>query len=217
EEVRLTKELVDYWLTEADKYGRDYRFLAAIGAVREAIRTDPARQTTRDRLRQAVAIQARLDQDWFKAIHEVNERRYPQAMDTLKSILAVNPDSARAHGKLGTLYAIAGDKQQAVEHLQAVGRCDPDDPYGYAMLGWLAYLDDRPDEALAAYQRADDIEPFDAKNHYHMGLALAKLGRLPDAEDRFRQVLRIDPKHTGACQALADTLRRQGKEDEALH
>ena len=31
------------------------------------------------------------------------------------------------------------------------------------MLGWLAYLEGRLDEALGHYRRADEIEPFHAK------------------------------------------------------
>ena len=38
---RLTAELVEHWLGESEKRQRDYRFLAAIGAAREALRLDP--------------------------------------------------------------------------------------------------------------------------------------------------------------------------------
>ena len=57
--------------------------------------------------------------------------------------------------------------------------------------------------AAEFYRQADALEPYNAKTNYHWGLALAKLGRLPEAAERFRQVRAIDPKHAGAYQGLA--------------
>jgi predicted CXXCH cytochrome family protein len=215
EAARLTAALVEHWLAEAERDRRDHRFLAAIGAVREAVRLDPG-PATRERLRQAVAVQAGLDADLVQALRRVDEHRFADAIETLQKILLVKPDLALAHGKLGTVYAITGRSDLAVEHLQAAARYDPNDPYGYTMLGWLAYLQGRPEDAVAAYRHADEVEPFDAEINYHLGLALAKLGRWEEAVDCFRRVLTIDPKHAGGCQCLADALRRQGHASEAL-
>src|SRR5262249_1420339 len=63
---------------------------------------------------------------------------------------------------------------------------------------------------------ADEIEPFNAKINYHLGLALAKLGRWPEAADRFRRVLTMDPNHAGGCHSLSHALRHQGQPAEAL-
>jgi tetratricopeptide (TPR) repeat protein len=216
EAARLTKTLVDFWLGEAERLRGEYRFLAAIGAVREALRLDPA-PATRARLREAVATQAHLDADLVEALHLADERRFPEAIATLKRILTVKPDLALAHGKLGTLYAAAGRPDLAFPQLQAVAEDDPDDAYGYTMRGWLAYLQDRAEDAVEAYRRADAIEPFNTEIQYHWGLALVNLGRLPEAADCFRRALTIEPKHAGASQGLSHALRAQGHADEALH
>jgi tetratricopeptide (TPR) repeat protein len=212
---RFTRALVDHWLAEANHRRSQHRFLAAIGAIREALRLDPAPQT-RDKLHEFVAIQAQIDADLVTAFHQIEEQRLPEAVESLNRILTVKPDLAIAHGKLGTVYAILGQHEKAVEHLQAVAQHDPDDPYGYMMLGWLAYLQDRAEDAVAAYRRADEIEPHDAKINYHLGLALAKLGRLPEATACLRRVLDIDPNHAGGCQALSHVLRQEGRATEAL-
>src|SRR5262249_35747105 len=128
----------------------------------------------------------------------------------------VKPDLGTAQGRLGTLYAIAGQRELAVEHLRAVARYDPDDSYGYSMLGWLAYLDGRFDESAEFYRQACDLDPFDAKINYHWGQALLALDRLPEAADCFRRILSIDPNHPGGCQALSHVLRRQGESAEAM-
>jgi tetratricopeptide (TPR) repeat protein len=215
EAERLKGSLLAHWLGEAARYRREYRFLAAIGATREAMRLSPA-PATRDQLRELVAIQAGLDADLAEGLHQVEERRFPEAIETLTRILAVKPDLAVAHGKLGTVYAITGRSEAAAEHLRSVARCDPDDPYGFMMLGWLAYLQGRPEEAVEAYHRAEEIDPWSAQVQYHLGLALTRLERWAEAAESFRRVLVVAPQHAGGCQGLAHALRRQGQATEAV-
>jgi tetratricopeptide (TPR) repeat protein len=211
---RLTRALVTHWLAEADRYRRQYRFLAVIGALREALRLEDA-PATRAQLRQAVAFQAKLDADLVLALHQVDQKQFPQAIETLQRILTVKPDHALAHGKLGSCYAVTGRKDLAVEHLQAVALHDPDLPYGYEMLGWLAYLGNRSEEAVDFYRRANAIEPLNAQINHRWGLALVKLARWEEAGDCFRRVLTIDPRHAGGCQGQSIVLRQQGRPEEA--
>jgi Flp pilus assembly protein TadD len=213
--ARLRRELVEHWLDESDRRQRNYRFLAAIGALREARRLDPA-PATRQRLREVVATQARLDDGLVETVHHIDRGRFPEAIETLKKILAIKPDLAVAHAKLGRAYASVGQGELAREHLRAVARYDPSDPSGYTLLGWLAYLDGRAEEAALAYGQAAEIEPYNAQISYHLGLALAQFGRLREAVASFRRVLAIDPKHAGGCQGLSHTLRQQGEAKEAV-
>jgi tetratricopeptide (TPR) repeat protein len=211
----LTRSLNEKWLAEAEAYRRDYRFEAAIGAYREAVRLDPA-PATRRKLDETISLLNKLETDFGIAVRLIDERRFAEAEALLREVLDIKPDLAAAHGKLGTLYASIGRNDRAVEHLQAVARHDPDSAYGQTMLGWLAYLQGRAEEAVEAYERAEEIEPFNAKINFHMALALVKLERWPEARDRFRRVLTIEPNHTEACHGLSQVLRRQGDREEAL-
>jgi tetratricopeptide (TPR) repeat protein len=213
--AQLTKVLVEYWLGEAEKRQKEFRSLAAIGAVREAFRVDPS-PAVASRLHEAVAQRARLDAEWALGLHQIEEQRVPEAIDTLKRVLQLQPDMAAAHSKLGALYASVGKRDLAIPQLQKVAQCDANDPSGYMMLGWLAYTDARFKEAVQAYRQADAIEPFSAHVKYYLGLALAKVGQLPEAVASFRQALDIDPSHAGACQGLSHALRQQGQAVEAL-
>jgi tetratricopeptide (TPR) repeat protein len=215
EAARLTRELVEFWWVEAERYVREYRFMAALGALREALRLDPT-PASRAKFQQVAAIQARLDGDWYTALHQVDEHRYPEAIQTLEAILTVKPDSAGTHAKLGAVYAAVRRNDLALEHLQAVAHYDPDDDRGYAMLGWLAYLQGKAEEALGNYRRADEIEPFSAKTNYLMGLALLRLDKLAEASTSFRRVLSIDPNHAEAHHGLSLIEHRQGQAAEAL-
>jgi tetratricopeptide (TPR) repeat protein len=215
EATHLAKMLADHWVEESSKFRREHRFLAAIVALREALRFDDS-PTMREKLREVVAIQRKIDAGLFTAQHQMDEHRYPEAIETLQSLLTIKPDFAKAHGKLGTLYAVMGKNDVATKHLEAVAQFDPDDAYGFSMLGWLAYLQGRPDEAVKAYRQADAIEPFSSKTNYHMGLALAKMGQTTEASSAFKRALAIDPKHAGACQGLSHALRESGQVAESL-
>jgi len=215
EAERLTQELVDYWLAEAEAYRQQRRLIAAIAAMREAVRLDPSPKL-RDQLRATVAVQTQLADDWAKAQHLIAEKRVPEAIETLTAILQTTPDDAKAHGRLGTLYAMSDQRSLALVHLKKSAALDADDPYAFAMLGWLAYLDGQPEEALDYYGSAQIAEPYNAKLHYQMGLALAQLERMAEASESFRQALQIQPDHVEACAGLNLALRASGKPREAL-
>jgi tetratricopeptide (TPR) repeat protein len=213
--ARLSQELTDYWLSEAQRRRHEYRFLAAIGAYREALRIEPS-STAHAGLRDTIRVQADLNALLVAGMHELDLQRFDAAVSSLEKVLAIKPDHAIAHGKLGTAYAALGRSDLAAKHLQAVSLHDPNEPYGEIMLGWLAYLDGRTDDAAAAYRRADALEPFNVKTHYHWALALAKAGRLSESATHFREALTIAPDHVGACQGLTGVLLRQGKPEDAI-
>src|SRR5262249_24992159 len=161
EATRLAKGLVAHWLAESEKRREAYRFLGAITAVREALRVEPA-PDARARLQKLIAAQTQIDSDLYEGLYLGEKNRHPEAIATLTKAWDRRPDFPVAHGKLGMLYAqpagslgsvradpalIAGQRRLAVEHLEAVAKYDPDDSYGHTMLGWLAYVDGRLEEA----------------------------------------------------------------------
>src|SRR5262249_19666147 len=98
EAARLTEDLVKHWLAAAENRRRDHRFLAAIGALREALRLDP-RPQLRHLLQKAEAVQAGLDADWVGALQLIDDAKNLEAISMVKRVLEVKPDLARAHGK----------------------------------------------------------------------------------------------------------------------
>jgi tetratricopeptide (TPR) repeat protein len=216
---RLASELAEHWVKESERCRHNYRFLAAIGAAREALSVDPppaVRARAEAARREAIGLQTDLNAEFIEAMHAADEQKAGKAIGILNKILTIKPDFAIAHGKLGTLYAATGKTDEAVRHLEAVARYDPDNASGLAMLGWLAYLGGRPADAIQHYRQAEKIEPFDAKINYHWGLALIKLENWAEAADRFRRALAVDPNHAGSSQGLAHALKQQGKAAEAV-
>ncbi|MBN8907978.1 MAG: tetratricopeptide repeat protein [Rhodospirillales bacterium] len=211
----LAAELSGHRLGEADRLRGEHRFVEAIGAARDATRAKPS-PTASARLRELIELQRGLEDGFFAAERQFAARRYPDAIRGLEGVLKLKPDWAQAHGKLGTLYAATGDRPRAIEHLLAVARSDPDDAYGYNMLGWLAYLDGKGEEAADYFRKADALQPFTAEINYRWGLALLLLERWAESGARFRVALAVDPNHAGACQGLSHALRQQGQTAEAV-
>ncbi|HUY90720.1 MAG TPA: tetratricopeptide repeat protein [Pirellulales bacterium] len=212
---RLTAALAEHWLAEGDRCRREHRLLTAIYAYRQALQLNPAPET-RLKLDEVVDNRRKFAYDFAAANRLMAEKKMSDAIVQFQNVLKIIPEFAKAHGRLGTAYAATGQKELAVEHLQAAAKYDPDDLYAPSMLGWLAYLEGRPEDALEHYRRAEEIEPYNAQVNYQLGLTLSSFPRWPEAEKRFRQALEIDPNHAGACQGLSHALRQQGQTDEAL-
>jgi tetratricopeptide (TPR) repeat protein len=211
---RVAAELTEYWLKQAEVCRREDRLKAAIGAYREALQITQA-PATRQRLREVIARQAEFD-DLVHAAAEVDRRDPARLIGHLQKILDRKPDDARTHGELGTIFAMMGKRNEAIPHLNAVVRHDPNNGSGMTRLAWMAHVEGRPYEAAALCAEAEKVEPGQPMNYFVWGMALAKLERWPDAEKRFRVALKIDPTHAGANQGVSDALRHQGQAQEAV-
>lgn len=212
---KLTEELVDHYLGQLDQCQADHRFVGAIAAGREALRIDD-NPVVRERLKAAIAIETRLEEFRSQANRALAQRQFPEAMKLLKQIIEIKPDDAIAQGRLGTCYAELGDMKLAEEHWKAVEKYDPDDVYGLGMLAWMAFRQNRLDDSLALYRHADEIEPYEAKVKYQIGMILAKQNKLREALPWFQAALAIEPLNDGALQAIIGTYRQLGRAKDAI-
>ena len=92
------------------------------------------------------------------------------------------------------------------------GRRPGRDFASYLAQGDRLRMRERPDSALFAYARAQELEPTRPEPHVGRGLALLDQGRLVPAERSFQQALRLDPRSGPALMGLAETYRAQGAE-----
>jgi tetratricopeptide (TPR) repeat protein len=214
EAERLSGQLTDYWLKEAEERRSAGRFMAAIGAFREALQVTP-NPATRQRLQEVIIRQGELD-DLNVKLANADRRNSAEVIRILTRILEIKPDDARAHSELGTVYALAGQRAEAIPHLQAVAKCDPGNASGVTRLAWLALIEARLEEALALCDQADRIAAGQPTTHVVRGMALAKQQRWPGAETEFRKALEGNPTDSEASRGLSEVLRPQGKVEEAL-
>jgi tetratricopeptide (TPR) repeat protein len=207
--AELATLLARHYTSEADRDAQEYRYFEAIGAAREAARFDPSPEAAA-RVKAAVDRKVALDDGFYAAEREQSAGRTREAVTRIEQLLKVKPNWAAAHGKAGTLLAALGDRTAGVGHLEAVARSDPDDPYGYNMLGWLAYLDGRPAAAAGYFEKTDRLTPRSAEVLYRWGLSLLDLRDWTGAADRFTRATVADPRHAGAWHGLGHALRHAG-------
>lgn len=215
EATKLEQELIQDWIKEGDGLRAAHRYLAAIDAYRQALRIKPT-TAAQEKLTSTIELNSRVDRGWFQADEEIQKKKFKEAAQTLEGVLALKPDLAQVHGRLGSVYASLGEMDKAREHLEAVSLFDADEPYGESMLGWLAYLEGQHDVALEHYRRAQEMEPRNIKVRYNEGLAHLGLGQWPEAADAFEKTLALDPKHSGAYQGMSHALRNRGQFAAAL-
>jgi tetratricopeptide (TPR) repeat protein len=98
------------------------------------------------------------------------------------------------------------DRAAAEQVFQQLVREAPQHLRGRLALGRLQ-LDHSPSEALATADAARVLDPNSEEVYWLRGRALEALGKLPDAAESYRQVIRINPRRTEANQRLRNVLR----------
>jgi tetratricopeptide (TPR) repeat protein len=119
---------------------------------------------------------------------------FDQAINTLKQATTVDPSKDLVWFKLGEAYRAAGGKQT-----------DP------------AQKKQMFEDAIAAYEKANQLKPNNAPYLNNIGDAYAKAGRTDDAVKAYTQAAQLDP--TNAAQYwfnLGAVLTNTGKVDEAV-
>lgn len=183
----------------------EYRFLLAIDAFREAHRLVPTDATEKS-IRELVDWQTELDTNWLEAARLINESRLGEVVPLLERMLVLNPVSARAHGRLGTVLAALGQTARGLNHLQRAIEIDSDDSYAHGMLGWLAYIDRRYEDGIRFLQRANQLDPMNPKLRYQLGLTYQAMRQWGDAELAFREALSFQADHVEAAVGLTRVL-----------
>ncbi len=173
----------------------------AYAAYQSAVKLDPGARLPRQRL-----VRLAIDrEDWGAA------RRGAQ------SLLEVDPSRAESHFLMGLVEFKAGNLDDARLHFDEAIRAS-NEPYAEAWynLGVLERKADKPDAAIAAYQKAIEARPGYLAAINNLGLVYSDLGRHEEAEARFREALAKKADYPSAWVNLARTLSARGRNDEAL-
>ncbi len=89
-------------------------------------------------------------------------------------------------------------------------------PQPYYILGLIAKLQSKPDEALAAFQRVLKIDPGDVATNINVGQIYSQQRKYPEAIAAFRLALAAEPYNATALYNLGQALMRAGQRDEGL-
>ncbi len=163
-----------------------------------------------------VALQPKSVQDRMVLGQLYTVKHEPKkAEDQFKTAQAIEPDSEDVILNLARLYAEAGDVAHAVKVIEAVPVNDRS-PKMEAALGAAYDQLKQPKDAIAAYQRAADMDPGDAHTLDSLGQALLADNQLDEALKQFKLLAEADPDDTEALVHIGEIQRRQGKYEDAL-
>lgn len=93
---------------------------------------------------------------------------------------------------------------------------EPECSICHANLGTFFYNNHLPGLAVEEFERVIRLRPDRVKTHHSLGLALAALGRTPEAIDHFQSVLRVHPNETDVLNNLGVAFISQREFDKAL-
>ena len=138
-----------------------------------------------------------------------------KAEDQFKTAQAIEPDSEDVVLNLARLYAESGDLAHSVKVIQAVPAGDRT-PKMEVALGAAYDQLKQPKDAIAAYQRAADMDPSDAHTVQALGQALLADNQLDEALKQFKVLSDADPENTEALVHIAEIQRMQNHYEDAL-
>jgi tetratricopeptide (TPR) repeat protein len=145
----------------------------------------------------------------------------------LGQLYSVKHDTAKAEAQfkaaqaidvilnLARLYAESGDIKRSAELLEAVLVDDRTSKEEFALGAAYEQLKDAK-KAIAAYQRAVDMEPENLDAARALAMALLADNQLDEAQKEFQQLVDADPEDVAALNRISEIQRRQGKYTQAL-
>jgi tetratricopeptide (TPR) repeat protein len=138
-----------------------------------------------------------------------------KAEEQFKIAQGLEPDSEEAVLNLARLYVEGGDIAHAVKVIEAVAVADRTPKMEFALGAAYEQLK-QPKDAIAAYQRAADMQPEDARTLGALAQALLNDNQLDEALKQFEEMAQIDPEDAEALVRIAEIQRRQQKYQDAL-
>jgi tetratricopeptide (TPR) repeat protein/mono/diheme cytochrome c family protein len=130
-----------------------------------------------------------------------------EAEESLKRAISLDPGYIDARFNLASVEGARSEWEAAANDFKQVLTARPENAKALQHLGEvLAYWGDelgragKHQEALLRYREALDLRPNDAHLHGQIGMELAAMARLDEAQQEFERALRIDPKSEPARQ-----------------
>jgi tetratricopeptide (TPR) repeat protein len=94
---------------------------------------------------------------------------------------------------------------------------DPTDANSQYMLGEIAWLRAKPDQALEHYKEAVRLGPDFVDARIALGKVLTSLGRPEEALQQQSEAVRLDPQNEAAHYRLAQAYRKLGRTEDSEH
>ena len=166
-------------------------------------------------LRLFLAFQTNFSEQGLKAL---DEKRYPEAVQSLTQAIAADPKDYSLHFNLALAYSLMGKNAEAIPEYKKTLELKPDLYQAELNLGISLLREKQPAEAARYLSSATAANPKEYRANYYLAAALLGTGDFVKSEGAYLAALAIDPKSPDAELGLAHALAGENKlEDAAAH
>ena len=137
-----------------------------------------------------------------------------KAEATLKDYLAAQPRSEQALAALAQLYTDQGESARAIQLLTEATNEKPTAEL-LATLALAYEQADDPDNAIATYRRALELDSDNVEIRRHLAQALLEASRYDEAVEELKTLTRLNPEDSQSHLRLSQIYRHRGQFDQA--
>lgn len=123
-----------------------------------------------------------------------------EAINTLKTVVAANPEDQASTKLLVDLLVAAGREDEAKPYMAKLPQGTSVDPNALLNLGIDAYNKKNLTGALGYFDRVVQDHPDMGETYYYRGLVYLQQSKIPQAKADFKKLLEIDPKNAHAAE-----------------
>ncbi len=151
--------------------------------------------------KQALALDPASDALTALANLYMQGRRFPEAEECLRKLVAAHPEQGAAHVQLGRVLAAEGKSDEGIAELQAGAKLAAGDVSVQRDLADLYVITGKNDLAESAYHALVAARPQDPELHRSLGQALLRQKKFVDAQQEFIAAIKLKPD---LCEAYGD-------------
>src|SRR5256714_7748003 len=143
------------------------------------------------------------------------DKKYPEAIETYKIAIRLDPNYAPVFGGLGDAYFNSGNSEQALVAYKEQARLAPNDATAQFDLGYFYNAMGRHGEAFAPLVKATSLDPNFAEAYYGIGYAYLRGADFEKSLSFLKSAIRLKPDYAEAYYGLGQAYARLGKPDLA--
>ena len=131
-------------------------------------------------------------------MHHIQQRNFKEAEVMISKLLKMDLKNSGHLMRLGNALAMGGQYNRAVSVLEKTVALDPGIPYAWYALSITYHNLGRPDEALAALEKANKMEPDNIDFLSNLGAAYSQRKELMKAQKVFEKMVQVAPDNATA-------------------
>jgi tetratricopeptide (TPR) repeat protein len=136
---------------------------------------------------------------------------FPQAEESFREVLRLNPEFPGLHLELGKLYISERQTDNAIRELELAIKENPSSEDANYFLGSLLVRESRFAEGITYLEQAKSLWPDSWAIYYYLGKAKFQMGQVTEAITLLRKAVELNPDDANAQYQLGRALQAGGE------